>query len=354
MKFTIETSALKSALEICSVAVMGRGSLPILSNIKIEAAENQLILSTTNLEIYVIQKAPAKVSKQGALTVPFDLFSRLVGRITATQITITQNKNGIDFKGGDVTATIETLPAEEFPPPLKQDGEPRQYQAENITKPFSMLRHAMFPDESRYVLQGIGITPVDGKTEFVATEGHLICSYQGEEISTEDAIVPDDFVNAFLKIRMEGMVSVLISDGAIKIESESTTLQGKLIEGQYPNWRQAVPERSDDVLSCGRKPLIDALRTCALFTNSQVPGLYIAGKGKEVEVSLPGKATASILGTELKPMPEISIRLNAHFLIETLSVMDGDDVRIQAKKGEQCVMIEEGKFRAVILLLIKE
>lgn len=353
MKFTIETEKLKSALEICSVAMMGRPTLPILSNVKIEALDGRIILSTTNLEIYAKQRAEAKVSSDGAVTVAFDLFSRLVARITASKITITEGKNLIDFKGGDVTAVIETLSADEFPEQLKQKGDPKKCEASDILKPFSMLRHAICQDESRYTLQGIQLSPVEGQTEFAATEGHVICRYQGEQIATEEAIVPDDFVNAFLKIRPAGSIAVLISDGAIKIESENTFLQGKLIEGQYPNWRQAVPERSEQALSCGRKPLIDALKTCALFTNSQIPGLYLAGKRKEVEVSLPGKATANVLGTELDRQPDISIRLNANFLIETLNVLDEDDVRIQCRKDAQCVMIEEGKFTAVILLLLK-
>lgn len=122
MKFTIETSALLAGLRVASVATSGRDTLPILGNVKLDASENHLTISATNLDIYVQQKIPARVSKEGATTVPFDLFSRLVNRIESTQIAIEQKGNVIDFKAGDVRATIETLPAAEFPEPLKQEG----------------------------------------------------------------------------------------------------------------------------------------------------------------------------------------------------------------------------------------
>lgn len=354
MKFTIETKALKDALEICSVAMIGRPSLPILSNVKIEALEGRIILSTTNLEIYVKQRAEAKVVKEGAVTVAFALFSGYVRDLEGSELTITQGENHvIDCKSGEKSFTMETLPAEEFPEQLKQDGTPKRCNAADIAKPFTMLRHAICQDESRYVLQGIRIAPVEGKSEYIATEGHMICKYDGEDIaSSEEAIVPDAFVNAFLKIKPVDAVSVLISNGAISVQSEATFLQGKLIEGNFPSWQQTIPKKREKALSCGRQPLIRALKFCArsLF-GLQVPGLYLAGKKKEVEVSLPGKAADSILGTELDKQPEVTIRIDAHFLIETLSVMEGDDVRIQHEQGSNCVRIDEGKFTAVIMLL---
>lgn len=354
MKFTIETKALKDALEICSVAIMGRATLPILSNVKIEALSGRIILSTTNLEIYVKQRAEAKVAKEGAVTVAFALFAGYVRDLDGSELAITQGENHIiDCKSGEKSFTMETLPAEEFPEQLQQEGTPKKVDSVDLAKPFAMLRHAICQDESRYILQGIRIAPVEGRSEYIATEGHMICKYDGEDIaSAEEAIVPDAFVNAFLKIKPVDAVAVLISNGAISVQSETTFLQGKLIEGNYPSWQQAIPERLEKALACGRAKLIRGLKFCARsLDGAQVPGLYLAGKGKEVGVSLPGKAEDNILGTELDKQPEVTIRIDAHFLIETLSVMEGDDVRIQHKQGSNCIRIDEGKFTAVIMLL---
>lgn len=351
MKFTIETGTLKEGLDAVSVGMTGRTTLPILGNVKIDAAEDVITLSTTNLDIYVTQKVPAKVSKAGAVTVPFDLFARLVGRISASRITVAAVENAIEFKGGDVAATIETLPAHEFPDPLMQSGSPTECDASAILKPFNMLSYSICKDETRWVLQGISIAPSESGGSFVAIAGPMFAIYKGEHVTDAEVIVPEGFVRAVRKLQPEGAISLLVSDGAINLESQSTRIQGKLIEGRFPNWREIVPERSDIALSCGRKPLIEALRTCSIFTDGQIRGLRVTGKSKEVEVSLPEKAVATVLGSELAGQPDISFRINSAHLIDTLSVLDSDDVRIQVKDRTSPVMIEDGPFTAVINVL---
>lgn len=351
MKFTIETGALKEGLATVSVGIEERLILPILGSVKIETGEGEIILSTTNLDIYVIQKIPAKVSSAGAMTVAFDLFSKLVARITSSQISITQEGNSINFKGGEVVAEIETLPADEFPPLLEQKGTAKQCESGEILKPFSMLRHAICDNPNRYALHGISLETTADGGDFVASTGYLIAVYHGQRLSEENVIVPESFVRAVLKIQPAGTISVTISNGSIKLEAATTTLQGKLVEATFPGWKQVVPDRSDKALSCGRQDLMDALRICSLFTDRQISGLYIEGKGKEIEVSFPGKCSAKILGTELSGQPEISLRINARFLrflLETLGVLEGENVRIQMKNEDSPIRIEEGPFMAIL------
>lgn len=353
MKFTIETAKFAAALKIASVAMQGGMTLPILGNIKIEATEGQLALSTTNLDIYVIQKVPATVTEEGVTTIAFAILAALVGRIRASKITITGKEKEIVFKAGEVTASIETLDATEFPPPLKQDrSRAVQIDAQDILKPFSMLAHAIHDDASRYQLMGINLFPTEEGTDFAATNGHRLVVYHGRKLTDESVIAPEMFVKALLKIAPAGEAEVSISDGAITFVSENVEITGKLLEANYPNWRNVIPKKTDTAFSCERKELIAALQTCAIFADNKVPGSQLKGEGKEIEVSHPGKATARILGTDLNGQPELSIRLNARLLIETLGVLEGDDVRIQCTDGNSPVMIEEGPVVAVINRLI--
>lgn len=346
MKFTIETDALASALRIASVAVMGaRSTLPILGNIKIEATGEQITLSTTNLDIYVIQKLAAKVEKEGATTAPFSILSALVGRMQASKIAIALTKDGLVFKSGDFTAALETLDASEFPAPVPTTGNGVECEATDILKPFGMLAHAMTTQESRYVLMGINIAP---KGEFVASDGRRIAVYAGKELTEQSVIVPDVFVRALLKIEPSGSVKVFIENGHITLAFEEIRMTSKLIKGNYPNWRVNVPKKTDKALSCGRKQLIHALQTCSIFCHAKTPGLNLSGKGKEIEVSQPGKASERILGTELEGQPEITIRFNEAFLIAVLDVLDGENVRIQVSDGSAPAIIEEGNFKEII------
>jgi DNA polymerase III subunit beta len=152
MKFSIETQILARALDIASVAADHRISLPILGSVLIEAKESQLILSSTNLDIYVRQELPAQVKQMGAITTSFTLLQKLVNRMTATEVKIEAGKT-INFSSGETTAILEGLPAEEFPPDFKQTtGEDIECDAADILTPFSKLVHAMSKDPSRYNL----------------------------------------------------------------------------------------------------------------------------------------------------------------------------------------------------------
>lgn len=349
MKFAIETHLLAKALKIAAVAIVGGPSLPILGNVKIEAADGQAQFSTTNLELYVRQKVACDVKKDGAITLPHSLLSALTGRITATAASIEANGKEAVFKAGEVTAVIETLPADEFPPPPKLNNEKaKEIDAPDILKPFAMLSHAIGDDPSRYQLMGINLSPAKNGTDFAATNGTRLAIYHGQELSSEDVIAPDIFARALPKMPFGGKLKAIIADGFISVSSEETELTAKLIEAKYPNYKVAVPKRSEQAFSCDRQELLRALQTCLIFTDRSFPGVQLAGTEKQIEVSQPGKATVMVMGADLAGQPTISVRLNARHLIEALTVLENDEVRIQYTDANSPVMIEEGAFRAII------
>lgn len=356
MKFTIPTKTLAEALRVVSVCITGgKSTLPILGNVKIDAQKDGLILSTTNLDIWVSNKCEAKVERGSATTVSFSLLSQLVNRMKGSQVSIQKKGNEIEFRCGDVFAKIETLDAAEFPPPLvAQSDQITQCDAEEILKPFRLLEHAVAqPDSTRYVMQGINLcSGENGTGYFVATDAKRCLSYSGSKLVKESVTVPHQFVIALLKVAPRGAVNVTVSPDAISIRSESIDMASKLIEGTFPNWRTVIPERVESAFSLRREDLIDALRTCQIFTERQMPSLTISGKGKNVEVSRPGKASVDIMGTELSGQPDIEILMNSKFLIETLSVMECENIRLECLAERSTVLFEDGPLKCVINKLI--
>lgn len=349
MEFTVETADLTFALNAASAAMTGRSTLPILGNVKLEARGKELSISATNLDLFVSKKVPATVKKEGAVTAPHAILSRLTGRMESKTVSIVLSKKEITFKSGDTTAQIETLPSEDFPPDFKRDETAAvECDAENITKPFSKLIHSVSDDSQRYNMQGINLAPTEDGTELCATNAARIVFYRTIPLTKVNVIAPQLFVKAVLSIDPKGPVKLIVGDGVITLISQDVTVSSKLIEASFPGWKQAVPKRTEQAFSCGRKALISALETCAIFTQRQTPGLLIKGRGKEIEVSQPGKVEAMVLGTELSGQPDISIRLNSQWMIETLSVFEGENIRIQLVDNNSPIMIEEGPLTAVI------
>lgn len=350
MKFTIDTKALADALNVAAVAIMNRTTLPILGNVKIEAGDSTAIFSASDLDLWVTAKRPAESEQTGAITVPFDLLHSLVARLRSTQTEFELVGKELHLRSGEVNAIFETLPADEFPPaPPQNKKEAVECSAKDLREPFSKLSHAMSKDSSSYALMGINVSGNGNGSAFVATNRRRLALFKGVSLTKDNIIIPDVLVRAFLKIDPTGDLKVIIGDGLISVVASDSELICKLVEAKYPNWETVVPDKSETFFSCDRKDLIEALRTCAVFSERETQALSIVGKGKEIEVFKDDKIKARILGTELAGQPKLTVRFNFSFMLDALNVLENQNVRIQCGDGATPMLIEEGAFKSVVM-----
>lgn len=350
MKFTIETSALASALNIASVAMDGRISLPILGNVKIEATKTGIILSTTNLDLHVIQQLPATVVTVGATSAPFVLLQKLVSRLHSTQTDIEADAKTLRLRCGDVNAILEVLPAEEFPPSHQQNRDNAvACDAKDILTPFAKLVHAISKDSTQYTLMGVNVSPHNGGNAFVATNRRRLAVFTGATLTSENVIIPDVFVRAILKIDPTGEVRVTIADGIIALVTPNLDVSCRLIEGQYPRWEQVIPKNGNHLFACDRKELAEALRTCAIFSDRETRALHMSGKGKEILISKDETIKALVLGSELAGQPKITMRFNCDYMLDVLSVLDESNVTVRCSDSSSAMVVEEGQFKAIVM-----
>lgn len=352
MKFTIETSILHAALGVASVAVDSRLSLPILGNVKLQADENGVSVTTTNLDLFVEQTLPSKGVKPGTITVPFDLLHRLTGRLTTTKTEIELSGKSLKIRCGEVNAVLETLPGDEFPPtPTQKGGTPITCGAKELLLPLQKVNHAICDDSSRYQLCGVNING----PEFVATDGKRLAIFVGTEFSKESVIIPTIFVKSFLKIAPAGEITVMVAGGLIAIESDTLRIVCKLVEAQYPNWKAFVPGKpGKEIFGCDRQELIEALKTCSVFRDGMMNALTISGRGKEIEVAKDEKIKAMVLGSELAGQPKLTKRFNANYLLDALGVLEDKNVAIHCDKDSPTLIIQEGAFKTIIQGMIAQ
>lgn len=346
MKFTIETGVLSAALDIASVAVDHRLSLPILGNVRIEARCEQVTVTTTNLDLFVAQTLPAKVSEDGVTTVPFGLLHKLTGRLQSTQTEIESDKKLLNISSGEVDAILETLPEDEFPPMPTQNRDNKIIcDAKELLIPLSKVSHAMSRDTSRYNLMGVNL---HGE-EFVSSDGRRLAIYIGREFTKESVIAPDIFVRALLKIEPMGEVEIAVSDGFISVISPTIQIVCKLIDSHFPSWKQVVPDKlGKHIFGCDRKELIEALRTCSVFKDGVINALQMTGRGKEIEVSKDTSIKARVLGNELSGVPKITKRFNASYMLDALGVLEEPNVAIHCSEENQTMVIQEGPLKMII------
>lgn len=349
MKIKLETKHLAAGLKTVSVAVDRRSTLPILGNVKIEARENNVILSTTNLDLAVSITLPAKVTKEGATTLPFSILDKLAGRLRALDTKLEVTGKVLKIESGETSATLEMLPANEFPPPPPQNRTNAiTCDASDLMTPLEKVHHAMSKDESRYHLKGVNLRG----NEFVATDGRRIAIYTGKKLTDDSVIISDSFVRAILAIAPTGEIETVVADGLISVKAATVEILAKLIEAKYPNWKTAIPAPGKELFGCGRTELIEAIKTCAVFHDGLIQGIEITGAGKEIAITNGERVKVLVLGTELAGQPKLTKRVNSVYILDTLNVLEKDNVTIQCSADDPSLVIEEESFKTIVQGLV--
>lgn len=350
MQITVKTEVLAKALNRVGIATHCP-TLPILSSVLIEAANDTLKLSATDLDIYVTETIESEVKGKGSIAVAFSLLSRFIARATAQETTMKMDEHHLlVVTHGENVAYLETLPADDFPPQFEipKDAKTWTGDVSELLKPIAMLQHAMSKEESRYSLCGINLSSQNGVCDLVATDGKRMAIYKSSiGLKGVSAIIPDIAVRAIENVFESGEITLSLSDTIIGIASPTAEIRSKLIEAKYPNYQEVIPETSEQFFSAQRTDLIDALTTASLFLKQKEIAVRIEGRGKEIEIGCYDRFKTRIMGTELAGQPKALKRVNYQFPLDCLRVLENDTVRIEVSEGAPMV-IREGAFTEVI------
>src|ERR1043165_2973993 len=253
MNLTISKEQILNGLQAVQNIVSTRTTLPILSNVLLRAEGNRLELTATDLDVTITCGVEAAVKKPGATTVPAKKLFGIVRELGNPEIDMeADDKNLCSLRSGASFFKIRGLGAEEFPPlPKFKEDKKVVLAQEKIRGMLKKTSFAISSDESRYVLNGIFISLKEHKLTMVATDGRRL-ALADEEVdlaanSQGEFIVPAKAVNELNRLLQDkGEVEVKFSDNqaafTLKEEKGSSVLiVSKLIEGNYPNYRQVIP-----------------------------------------------------------------------------------------------------------------
>lgn len=335
MKIIIPREKLLEALQIVQSVVSTRTSLPILSNVLLRAENGHLSCATTDLDTGIRTQVEATVDKNGATTLPARRLLSIIRELPNTEISIdVDSKNVATIRAGAVLFKINGLPEEEYPPFARIEG------ARQVKLPQKDLRdmlrrtaYAMSSDESRYVLNGVLLSLKDNKLTVVATDGRRLALAEQEiefpKSCEGDVILPSKAVNELLRIlRDDGEVELAIGENQISFSAGPTYLISKLIEGNYPNYRQVIPNETKERLTLEREIFLSAIRRVAILSSEKSNSVKLhLGKNELVVTSNTpeiGEARETI-PTQYKGR-ELTIAFNPEYLSDPLRNLEGDNV----------------------------
>jgi len=343
MKLTIERAALLKSLSHVQSVVERRNTIPILSNVLIEAGEGRLRLTATDMDLTIVEGVAAEVAEPGATTAPAHTLYDIVRKLPeGAQVEL---KTGGDdgqmvLVSGRSRFTLATLPKEDFP--AAGDGKLPQ----SFALPCAELRHlidrtrfAISTEETRYYLNGIYLhaAPADGAEMLraVATDGHRLARFEmplpeGAK-DMPGVIVPRKTVAELRKLVDEGdaPVEVSLSDTKVRFGFGETVLTSKLIDGTFPDYERVIPSGNDKIMSVDCRQFAEAVDRVSTISTEKSRAVKLA----VADGSLILSATSPESGSATEEIEidygggAMEIGFNSRYLLDIAQQIEGEQAQ---------------------------
>src|SRR5580765_5977092 len=343
MNLTISKEQIINGLQAVQNVVSTRTTLPILSNVLLRAEENKLELTATDLDVTITCAVEAKVSKPGSTTVPVKKLFGIVRELNNSEIDLdVDDKNVCSVRSGPSFYKIHGLSADEFPPrPQFKEDKKVVLSQETVRGMMKKTSFAISTDESRYVLNGIFLSLKDHKMTMVATDGRRLALVDEEvdvsPTSQGEFIVPAKAVNELNRLLQDkGEIELRYAENqasfTLKDEKGSSVLiVTKLIEGNYPNYRQVIPAETKERVALVREEFLHALRRAEIMTSEKSNSVKLSfGKNKlEITANSPEVGEAKETMAVNYKGPEMAIAFNPKYMIDPLNALANDEVFLE-------------------------
>lgn len=334
MEFSIAREELLHGLHLTQGIVERRTTIPILANVLLESANDGVVIAATDQEVGVRRRCDAKVKKKGALTTGARKLFEIVRECPEGAIVLrTLENNWIEVSSGKTRFKIVGLDPKEFP---AMPAAPAEADGGSVAVPVAMLREmiertqfAMSLDETRLNLSGILFErPEAGQLRMVATDGHRLSMITRPVESCPPGagvIVPRKGVLEIAKVIEGGdeAVALTLPGGLAHARRLGVDLSIRLVEGEFPDYKQVVPEKSERRMLLPAEDLLAALRRVSVVSSERTRGVKLQLGGEQLEISSVnpdlGEATEE-LSVEYDGAP-FSIGFNAKYFIDVLGVL---------------------------------
>lgn len=368
MKFIIERAALLKSLGHVQSVVERRNTIPILSNVRLDAAKGKLSLNATDMDIEIVESTSAEVGKSGSTTVPAHTLYDIVRKLPdGAQVEVVSASDGgqIVLTAGRSRFNFACLPVEDFP--AMSDGELEhscKLASADLKSLIDRTRFAISTEETRYYLNGIYLHAAKSESvdvlRAVATDGHRLARV---ELPLPDGasgmpgvIIPRKAVVEVRKLieETESDVEIALSDSKIKFSFDDVVLTSKLIDGTFPDYERVIPTGNDKVLEAECRLMFNAVDRVSAISSEKSRSIKMSCDKGLVTLS----ASSPEAGSAVEEVEatygagHLEIGFNSRYLLEILGQIEGDAVRFtMADAASPTIMRDVADASAVYVLM---
>jgi DNA polymerase-3 subunit beta len=350
MKFKINRDHFANGLAQVLNVVGSKATMPILSNVLIEAEKDHISLTTTNLDLGIRCKIKAEVKETGAVTLPVKRLAGIVRELPNVDVTVDASPNHqIKLTSGGSTFRIMGIGKEEFPP-LPEFGEEKAHSLaqDELSSMLKSVAYAQSTDETRYILNGVYFNFKDGKLALVATDGRRLALIAKEmDIPAESSgaiILPAKTVSELTRLLDKGAkVKINFNErrAAFQIGTDKDAsglvdhvyLYSKVVEGNYPNYQQVIPKETHQRIKLERELFLQCVHRAALVCSEKANSVKIKLSSNLLEIT----AQSPDFGEAHESMaigysgPDLQVAFNPAFLMDPLKALSKDEVFFEVK-----------------------
>ena len=337
LRITCSKDELVQGLGVVSRAVSTRTSVQILSGILLDARGSELRLAATDMELSLRATITAQVEGDGAIVLPGRTLLDIARLLPADEVAIQHlpSESVVHVTSGSASYTLNAFNPEDFPRlPETESISTFSVERESLLETIGRVARAASRDESRPVLTGILVQFTAGKIVMAATDSYRLAVKETPLEGTVpelEAIVPGRALQELARIATSGdEIEIGVHENQVLFVAEGVWLTTRRIDGQFPNYRQLLPETFEYELTLPRVELLDVVRRAAVMIQRSTPLQLRFAEGELTVV-----ARTHEVGESKESMPvafagdPLEIGFNADFLREGLESIGGDDVRVK-------------------------
>ena len=350
MKFKINRDHFSNGLAQVLNVVGSKATMPILSNVLIEAEKDYVTFTTTNLDLGIRARIKAEVKEPGAVTLPVKRLASIVRELPNLDVAFDATPNHhVKLSSGGSTFKIMGIGREEFPP-LPELGEENSFSLDQaaLTTMLQSVAYAQSSDETRYILNGVYFSFRDSKLTLVATDGRRLALISKEmDVAPERAgsiILPAKTVSELLHMLNKGTTLKIAFNerrATFQIATDKDTsglldsiyLYSKVVEGNYPNYQQVIPKETQQRIKLERELLLACVHRASLVCSEKANSVRIKLTSNLLEVT----AQSPDFGEAHESMaiaysgPELQVAFNPAYVLDPLRALTKDEVFFEVK-----------------------
>jgi len=340
MECLVEKEDLLRCLYLVQGVVEKRSSLPILAHVLIESAEGMASLGATDLEVGIRQQCKSAVKKNGAVTTDARKLYEIIRELPPERISLRASGNGwLDVSSGKSRFRLASLDPKEFPAVIPTEQAAGSLPAAAASLSDKTLREmvektlfAASPDETRLQLSGVYLEArQEGKLRMVASDGHRLALIERETAIADPSVWPRAILprKGLIEARKllekgEGEVMLSLTGATAILKKESTELSMRLVEGEFPDYKQVIPTDRKHTITFSREDFLGALRRLLVLTTERSRAVKLQTEKDRMEISV----NTPDIGEGVEEIGvahdggNITIGFNGRYLTEALTVME--------------------------------